>query len=112
MYRDYAETILRKFESSLNMLSRCKELGMILAYSELKCRIETAMKSFEYMRAAGCWESVTSTQKLVNSAIDCFQLIRKSSLYRCEDAFLRVGRCLYDIQSVLNMIEYNELGVF
>lgn len=114
MYRDYAEEIERKFESARNMLE-CLNSGSIYqarASIELKKNIESAYASFDYMRAMGCWESVTSTQKLLNSAIDCFQLLRKVMGNKYNPAFLRVGRCLYDIQCLLNMIEYNELGVF
>lgn len=114
MYRDYAEKIDRNFKIAIVLLEHMKNESMYAARAavELKKSIESAYASFDYMRATGCWESVTSTQKLVNSSIDCFQLLQKVLGYKYKGSFQRAGRYLYDIQCLLNMIEYNELGVF
>lgn len=114
MYRDYAEKIDNKFKEALNVLESVNSGSIYLARSavELKKSIESAYASFDYMHAMGCWESVASTQKLVNSAIDCLRILQKILGYKYNGPFQEAGRCLYDIQCLLNMIEYNELGVF
>lgn len=114
MYRDYAETIDSKFKEAINVLESVNSGSMYLvrASIELKKSIESAYASFDYMRAMGCWESVASTQKLVNSAIDCLRILQKILGYKYNGPFQKAGRDLYDIQSLLNIIEYNELGVF
>lgn len=114
MYRDYAEQIENKFKKAISLLERLNSDSLYVNRSsiELKKNIESAYASFNYMRAMGCWESVASTQKLVNSAIDCLRIIQKIFGYKYNGPFQQAGRCLYDIQCLLNMIEYNELGVF
>lgn len=114
MYREYAEKIDRKFRLAIIMLDSLNSESIYLARSsiELKKSVECAYASFDYMRAAGCWESVTSTQKLVANSIECFQLLQKVLGYKYKGSFQRAGRYLYDIQCLLNMIELNELGVF